>query len=297
MHAPTATLAHVRAQARAITLKEAGRGVLAAYDRNDLLTYASAIAFQVLFALVPLALFALGLLGTLGLDEVWTRDVAPDIARNVSPAAFSVIDDTVGKVLGSRQLFWVTLGAVIAVWEISGATRAVMGVFDRIYGSERERDFKERYLTSLWLSVAAGGLLLLATAAFMLGPIALGTPAAILRWPIVALLLFTAVGLFVHFAPADRQPLDWVSFGSILVVVAWLGTSVGFAFYVRDIASYGSIFGALATVIIVFEYLYLAAIAFLTGAQVDALIRARVARAEEPEARGASEPPVAVGAR
>jgi membrane protein len=286
MRAPTATLVRLRDQARTITLKEAVKEVLAAYERNDLLTYASAIAFQVMFALVPLALFALGLLGTLGLDDVWSRHLAPEVHKHVSPAAYTVIGSTVEKVLRSRQLFWVTLGAAITVWEISGAMRAVMGVFDRIYGSERKRGFKERYLTSLWLSVAVGGLLLAAVAVFALGPVLLGTVAAILRWPVTALLMFVTIALVVHFAPSDRQPLDWVSFGAVLVVVAWLGTSVVFAFYVRDVANYGSIFGALATVIIVFEYLYLAAIAFLTGAQVDALIRERLARAQAPEAHG-----------
>src|SRR3954468_5781897 len=117
MRAPTATLAHVREQARTITLKEAVTEVLAAFERNDLLTYASAIAFQVLFALVPLTLFALGLLGTLGLDEIWTKDVGPDVSRSVSPAGFSVIDSTVDKVLGGKQFFWITIGAAITVWE------------------------------------------------------------------------------------------------------------------------------------------------------------------------------------
>ena len=43
------------------------------------------------------------------------------------------------------------------------------------------------------------------------------------------------------------------------------------------LADYGSIFGALATVVIVLSYLYLASAAFLTGAQLDALVRDRVA--------------------
>src|SRR4051794_31939067 len=290
MRAPTATLGRLRAQARSMTLKEAVKEVLAAYERNDLLTAASAIAFQVLFALVPLTLFALGLLGTLGLDQVWTRDVAPQLQDSLSPAGFSVVKSTVEKVLGGKQLFWVSIGAAVTVWEISGAVRGVMGTFDRIYGSRRKRGFKERYLVSLWLSVATGLLLLSAVAVFTLGPWLIGGVAvSILRWPVAAALLLATMGLLVHFAPADRQPLDWVSFGAVLVVVAWLGTSVVFAFYVRNIASYGTIFGALATVIIVFEYLYLSAIAFLTGAQLDALVRQRL-QPEVDDGEGQARP-------
>jgi membrane protein len=274
MHAPGVTLGRLREEARTMTLREGVEEILSAYKRNDILTYANAIAFQVFFALIPMLLFAFGLLGFFGLDRIWRDHVAPDVAASVSPAAFELINSTVLRVLGQEQLFWVTIGLAVAVWKMSGAVRAVMGVFDRIYESGRERGAKERYVTSIWLAVITGTLLLGAVAVFLLGPLLSGV-LTVLRWPLCAVLLFAAMGAFVRMAPSDPQPLEWVSFGSLLVVVAWIGTSIAFAFYVRNIADYGSIFGALATVIITFEYLYLASIAFLTGAQLDALIRKR----------------------
>jgi hypothetical protein len=42
------------------------------------------------------------------------------------------------------------------------------------------------------------------------------------------------------------------------------------------LADYGSIFGALATVVILLSYLYFASAAFLTGTQLHALVRERV---------------------
>ena len=76
-------------------------------------------------------------------------------------------------------------------------------------------------------------------------------------------------------APADGQHWHLVSAGTAIVVVAWVGTSLVFGLYVTQVADYGSIFGNLATVIVVFEYLYLSACAFLTGAVVDAILRDR----------------------
>src|SRR3954447_3364831 len=103
--------------ARALSPRAATHEILAGFKQNDLLTYASAISFQVVFALVPLTLLALGLIGTLGLSSWWSTDAAQTVKDNVSPPVYHVIDDTVRKILGHRQLFWVTLGAAIAVWE------------------------------------------------------------------------------------------------------------------------------------------------------------------------------------
>src|ERR671928_1972538 len=111
-------------EARALKPREAWREILRGFHENDLLTYASAISFQVFFALIPLALLGLGLLGVFGLTDVWTSDVAPKLKANASPAAFTVVDQTVRQVLEQKQLFWATLGAAIAVWEVSGAMRA-----------------------------------------------------------------------------------------------------------------------------------------------------------------------------
>src|SRR5919112_2793449 len=130
--------------ARAFSPRAAMNEILAGFKENDLLTYASAISFQVFFALVPLALLAVGLLGLLGMSEVWSSDVAPEVESSVSPAAFTVIDQTVTQALEHQQLFWVTLGAALAVWEVSGAMRATMQVLDRVYEVPEKRTFKRK---------------------------------------------------------------------------------------------------------------------------------------------------------
>lgn len=125
------------------------RDVIDGFERNDLLTYASAIAFQILTAIVPFLLFLLGLLGFLSLDEVWAKDLAPEIRPHVSRTVFSLIDDTANKVLDQRQGFWVTAGFLVALWQVSGAVRAVMGALDNVYGTRRHRPARERYPLSL----------------------------------------------------------------------------------------------------------------------------------------------------
>jgi membrane protein len=269
----------------AISGRVLAREVLEGFRDNDLLTYASAIAFQVATAIPPFLLFAFALLGFLNLDDVWSQHVAPDLRRHVSPHVYALIADTVRKVLGTKQLFWVTAGAALAIWEISGAVRAVMGAFDGIYGAAERRSFRDKFPTSIALAVGVDLAFLAAVGVVRFGPLlygqasGLGAPVAFLaRWLVAAALLGLAVGLLVRHAPAVDQPLPWVSFGTLLVIVAWVAMSIAFGVYVTSIVSYGSIFGHLATVFVLLLYLYASAIVFLGGAQLDAAVRQRVSR-------------------
>ena len=74
-----------------------------AYADNDLLTYASAISFQVISSLVPLLLFAVGLLGFFSLEGVWRDELAPQIEPTVSQPAFALMDDVVTNVFEARH--------------------------------------------------------------------------------------------------------------------------------------------------------------------------------------------------
>ena len=275
-------LHRIAEELRAVTLREAYDEVTRAFRERDLLTFSSAIAFQVFYAIIPLMLFGLGVLGGLGLDEQWTQEWAPSAREAMSAPAFQVVDDTIRKVLGGQQTFWILAGAALAIWKVSATMRAVMDVFGRIYDSHRERTFFERMRDSLTLGAAVAALLLLAAGCAVLGDDALRGigiemgPVLWLRWPVALALLFATVTLLVAYAPADHQPARWVGFGSIVVVTAWVGTSLVFGIYLTSVADYGSIFGALATVVVALTYLYLASSAVLVGAQVDALVRERV---------------------
>jgi membrane protein len=246
--------------------------VVEGFRAHELLIRASGIAFRTLFALIPLTLFALALAGTLSLESLWTDHLAPEIAPKVSPSMYDVLNTTAAGVLGSRQLFWMTAGFALLIWELAAATRAVMRSLDRIYhGRDEERPLRERVLTSVWLGLAAGACVLAAGAVLQLAPIP-----GILRYLLAAAALWLTVVLLVRFGPAEPQPLGWISFGSTLVVVGWLVTWTIYGLYLTHIADVGSAFGAFAAVIVLMTFLQLSASVLLAGALIDSLVREAV---------------------
>ena len=279
-------LRHAWRDIRGLDWHEAIGLVVDGYRRHNLLIYGSAIALRVFLAIIPMLLFAFGLLGFLGLDEVWRQDILPDIKGSVSAPLFRVIDDTVTNVLSKKQLFWATAGALIAVWEMSGAVRAVMKVTNSIYETKEERTLPEQFATSLLLAAAVGALILFAIAAVKFGPLltdelfgpstAIAVISFVIRWGLAITALLLAIGLLVRAGPDKERPLLWVSYGAALVVVAWIVSSAAFGLYLTEIAHYESVFGNLATVFVALEYVYFSALVFLTGLLVDSLTRGRV---------------------
>jgi membrane protein len=259
------------------------REVLDGFKTNDLLTYASAISFQILTAIVPFLLFVLALASVFHLTNVWHDHVAPQLRANFSPALFAAIKNAVVTVFAGRRALWATLGGAFALWQISGAVRAVMGALGRIYCSSRERPFVKRYSISFVLSLEVAVCFVLVAVCLLFAPFFSLTRASaplavfgfMLRWALIISLLWLIVGLLVRHAPAARQTVPWVSLGAGIVIASWVAVSVVFYLYLTDVASYQSVFGGLASVIVALAYLYISATVFLFGAQLDAIIRAR----------------------
>jgi membrane protein len=265
-----------------VALRELTMDVVRSFQRNGLQNFASAIAFRIVLALVPFLLFLLALLGFLELQEVWHSDVAPDIKKNASDAAFKLIDDTVNQVLSQKQLWWLTIGLAVTLWELSAATRVTMVALDRVFGFNRRRGLIELLPRSLALGAAMGVCVVTAIAIVRFGPLltgevhgALSVLSFLIRWLLAAAVLGLGVGLTVRYGTATRQPVPWASFGTGLVLLSWILTSIAFGLYVTYVASYTSVFGHLASIFVLLLYLWLSANAFLVGIQLDACVRER----------------------
>jgi membrane protein len=59
-------------------------------------------------------------------------------------------------------------------------------------------------------------------------------------------------------------------------VSAWVVASVLFGLWLKYVSAAGSVFGSLATVVVLIAYIYISTTVFFVGAQVDAIIRERV---------------------
>jgi len=282
---PLASLRRVVTDARALGPRELARAVVEGFGEQGLLIEAGAIAFRVFLAVITATLCVLGVLSFLGLGEIYAREVVPPLRASVSPAAFQLINGAVTTVLREQELFWVTAGAVLAIWEVSAVVRATGQILNRMYQPRAQRSLLRELAETMAAGAAVALLWLGALAAVRLGGPAIDSLLGpgwlaqaisfLVRWGVAVTLLLATVAIVARVGPDVDRPLRWVTFGSLVAVLGWIGMSLLFRLYVTEVASFNSVFGGLATAFIFAEYLLLSAVVLLAGLLVDAIVEER----------------------
>jgi membrane protein len=247
------------------------------FAEHNLLTWASAIAFQVLVALVPLTLLLFGVLGALDESTVWKKQISPGIKTRLPKPTFDAVNYAVEKILTHASLGLLLFAAVVTIWEVSGSVRAIGGALNEIYDTKRDtRPVWLRIVLSSSIAVAIGCLFVGAVLVLTLSKHAGGSLHSLLsvgRWIVALLLLGIAVNVLLRFAPTEPRAERWLSAGSAFIIVSWAVTSVIFRVYVTSIASFKNAWGTFVTILVLTTYIKVSAIVFLVGAQADELVR------------------------
>jgi membrane protein len=94
----------------------------------------------------------------------------------------------------------------------------------------------------------------------------------ILQWPVVFLLVATAIALVYYFAPDAEQEFVWITPGSVMATALWVIISLGFKYYIASFGNYNETYGAIGGVMVLLLWFYLSGLAILLGAELNAKI-------------------------
>lgn len=95
----------------------------------------------------------------------------------------------------------------------------------------------------------------------------------IVRWPAVAVAGLLMIAVVRWAAPTGgRPPFRLATAGTVVSVAVLIVETIGYDVYVSTIATYNATYGAFAGAIILLLWIWLAAIAFLFGAELDAAL-------------------------
>ena len=245
---------------------------------------AAQLAYYFFLALFPALLFLIALAGLLPTQDLVARVISM-LDGVAPPEVITIIRDQLTKIASSGTGGILTFGVAAALWSSSAAMVAIIDSLNRAYDVQEGRPWWKQRLTAILLTIGAAAFILVSITLVVAGPelarfvggqVGLGDAFVwtwtILQWPLVFVLVATAIGLIYYFAPDVEQDFVWITPGSLLATALWLIGSVGFRIYVVNFGSYNETYGAIGGVIVLMLWLYLSGLAIIVGAEMNAEI-------------------------
>jgi membrane protein len=253
------------------------------YARAHSALYAAAIAYYVLFSIVPLAILAFSIFGFVLRDDDRREEIV-DYVLDQLPLTQTEGRADVEQILDSVQGLSGTIaiiGIVTALWAASAVFSAIRRALNNVWRVDEPRPFAQGKLVDflqigllsviLLISLIATGVVRAVREASsdQFGPIAGESP----LWEIPFVLL-PAVVTFATFAtlynivPATHpRPRDVIP-GAIVATVLFEALKNSFALYVANFNNYDVVYGSFGGVALFLFYMYLSAVILLFGAEV-----------------------------
>jgi membrane protein len=262
---------------------------------DDLSGGAAEMAYRFFLAIFPFFIFlaALGGFVASALDVQNPTDEIMDlIGESLPEDSANVLRTQLEAVLGQQNAGLLSVGILGAIWASAGGIGALMQKLNRIHDVGETRGMPARIAISLALTILAAGLMVIAFVILFVGQvygpqiaaeIGLADTAAdalsLARWPVVLLLVLTAVALLYWLGPNADLPFRWITPGAVFFAVGWAVASVGFGLYVSNFSSYNETYGALGGVVILLIWFYLTSFLLLLGAEINNVLMTEVADA------------------
>ncbi len=259
------------------------RRTAAQFGDDNLLQWAAALTFFTVLALFPAMLTLVALLGLIGGTAI--EPLIDNASRLAPGAARDILLDGLRAVRDSEQAgVALVIGLASALWTASAYVGAFIPAANVVWDVDEGRPIWKKLI--LRIALTTGLLVLIAVAAItvvLTGPIAqevgsivgVGDSAVaiwqIAKWPFLAVVVMTLLAILYWASPNVRHPgWRWVTPGSVLALVLWIGASLGLTFYVATFSSYNETYGSIGAVVVFLIWLWLTNIAILLGAELNA---------------------------
>ena len=251
---------------------------------DDILNLAAQQAYYFFFALFPLLLALVAFASFFPLYNL--TDELFNLLGGVMPGqVIKMITEQLDKLSNQNAGGLLTVAFLITIWSSSGALVSMCSTLNAAYDITEGRPWWKVRLIAIGLTIGLSIFILVSMALIMAGPsmaagiadrVGLGAAFEwtwkIIQWPVVLLLVATAIALVYYFAPDAEQDWVWITPGSVVATLLWLIVSLGFKTYIANFGSYTETYGIIGGVMMLLLWFYLSGIAILIGAELNAEI-------------------------
>ena len=258
------------------------------------------------FALLSLPPLVIGLIGTMGhlsgmlgpatLNEIRTWVIEQSGTVLTAPTIDTVVVPLIDNVIAGGSPDIISLSFLLSLWAGSRATNVYIDTISIAYGLSGIRGVIRTRLRAFFLYLIGLLVLLIVIPMLVAGPTlvrrALPESAEFVQalyWPVVVGLSIVFLATLYHLSVPVRTSWWRDLPGAVLALLIWIVGSFGLRLFLAGSLSGVSLYGPLSAAIAVLAWLYVAALAVLIGAALNAEIDRRWPGADTARARAVRE--------
>lgn len=252
---------------------------------------AAGVAFYAFIAVVPTLgaiVLAYGLIASPASVLLNMQSLAKVLPGEISTLIADQLIDVVTS-SSRRKGMGIAIALGISIFGARNAAGALIKALNIAYEEEERRGFLKITLLAIAITVALilGALLAIGvmTAAQSLASLMPGASPMVrggLRLGAGVLVLAGAAAgaaTLYRYAPCRaKAQWSWLTPGTLLTALGWLGLFLGFGFYLTRVADYNATYGSLGAVVALLTFVYLASYIFLFGAELNSELEHQTAR-------------------
>ena len=255
-----------------------------AFFKDNCLGMAAQLAYYFFFALFP-ALLMLIAIASYFPYQTLVNDLFSTLGGVAPPEALTIITEQLAKIASGEQGGLFTIGMLTTIWSTSAAMTAIIDTLNAAYDIEEGRPWWKVRLTAIGLTLGVAVFILISFGLVLAGPsmaewvadrfylgAAFEWTWKILQWPLIFVLVSSAIAIVYYFAPDAEQDWVWLTPGSLFATTLWLSASLGFKYYVANMTNYAETYGAIGGVMILMLWFYISGLVILIGAEMNAEI-------------------------
>lgn len=260
--------------------------VIKGFRKGVLVTRASAIAFNLLMAIIPSTIFLFTLIPFIPIPNFHQELIK--LFESILPVnAFSFLETTIVDVVTNKSGGFLLFMFVATIIFSTNGIHAIINSFVVSSHTFKPRTWVNQRKVSIILLFVV--ILMIGLAGFMIifGKMAVTRLVELqiierhlviimlilFKWIIVILLMLLAISFLYYFAPAIKSDFRFISPGSMVATILFIITSLGFSAYVNSFGQYNRLYGWIGTLLVILLWLYLNSIALLIGFELNLSIK------------------------
>ena len=251
---------------------------------DDVFNLAAQQAYYFFFALFPAILAVISIASFFPVQNL-IDEIVRMLGRVAPQEVITIVTEQIRNIANTNAAGLLTFAFLFTLWSSSSAVVSMCSTLNAAYDITEGRPWWKVRLTALGLTLGLAVFILVSMTLVVAGPaiaeriansMNLG-PAFlslwnVLQWPVVFVLVATAIALVYYYAPDAEQDWIWITPGSILATLLWVVISLGFKFYVTQFGNYTATYGVIGGVMVLMLWFYLSGVAILIGAELNAEI-------------------------